>query len=288
MGPDELGLLFGAFIQTETGQKAKEGTGLGLHISQAMVQLMGGVIEVESEPGRGTCFHFALPLKTLAPSELPPADAGAVVGLLEGQASRRILVVDDRADNRDLLRDLLAGWGFEVRVAVDGVEALEAWEEWQPELVWMDLRMPRMDGREAVARIRALEAERALPRTPVFALSASVLEVDRTTVLKAGFDDFIFKPFQERQIAETLETHMDIRFRRSTPEATVKEAALGPETLAGHGEAWEGDLRRALVMGDPEEAMRVLEASGDAALIRQAAPFIQGYRFGELLVLLDH
>jgi signal transduction histidine kinase/ligand-binding sensor domain-containing protein/CheY-like chemotaxis protein len=236
MGPGELDQLFRAFIQTETGQKAKEGTGLGLHISQAMVQLMGGRIEVESEPGAGSCFQFALPFKTLGLEELPHTGAGAVLGLAEGQASRKILVVDDRADNRDLLRDLLAGWGFEVRVAVDGVAAVAAWEAWQPDLVWMDLRMPRMDGREAVAKIRALEVERKLPRTPVFALSASVLEIDRTTVLSAGFDDFIFKPFQELQIAETLETHMDIRFRRTLPEDAPKpETALQPETLARGG-----------------------------------------------------
>jgi CheY-like chemotaxis protein len=257
-----------------------------------MVRLMGGEVEVESEVGKGTVFRFALPMKEVAAGQ-GRKESGVVLGLDEGQGQPKVLVVDDRADNRDLLRELFTGWGFEVREAVDGQDGVDVWESWKPDVVWMDLRMPRLDGPEAVKRIRAREAELGLTRTPIFALSASVLETERGSVIAAGFDEFIFKPFKEAQLAEALEKYTGVRFRRKETEKEKekeKEEAGVPkaETLKPLPEEWKVGFRTALLLGDSDEALRFLGELEDRSLARRIEPLIQGYRFEELLQMMDN
>nr|MCU0570801.1 PAS domain-containing protein [Oculatellaceae cyanobacterium Prado106] len=155
---DEFDHLFQPFVQTGSGLRSREGTGLGLAISRQFIRLMGGEIEVSSQIGVGSAFRFAI--------QLPPADSSEVVvshgdrrvlRLAPGQPHYRILVVDDRPENCELLRQLLSIVGFEVRTAANGEEAIAQWQSWHPHLIWMDMRMPIMDGYEATRRIRFLE-----------------------------------------------------------------------------------------------------------------------------------
>jgi signal transduction histidine kinase/FixJ family two-component response regulator len=284
MSPEEAAGLFGAFVQAEAGRHAGEGTGLGLHISQAMVRLMGGEITVQSTPGKGTRFHFALPL-TEAGLVPAPQKEGIILGLEAGPQARA-LVADDRADNRILLREVLEGWGLEVAEASDGRETLEVWEAEPVGIVCLDLRMPVMSGLEAAREIRRREAATGRTRTVILALSASVLETDRTEVLAAGFDDYILKPFRESDLASALERHGGLRFRRAEtrPEAAPALSASDFQALPGD---WVAAFRRCLRLGDADEARSLLPSLGRPDLAQKLEQFLEAFRFEDLLDLTE-
>jgi CheY-like chemotaxis protein len=132
-----------------------------------------------------------------------------VIGLESGQPQYRILVVDDRLESRVLLVKLLTSVGFEVLEAVNGQEAIELWSSWEPHLIWMDMRMPVMDGYEATKRIKADLKGQA---TAIVALTASAFEEERSVVLSAGCDDFVRKPFRESVIFEKMAQHLGVRY----------------------------------------------------------------------------
>ncbi|WP_414563226.1 MULTISPECIES: ATP-binding protein [unclassified Anabaena] len=158
ISPEELDMLFAAFGQTETGRKSQQGTGLGLAISRKYVQLMGGDISVSSTLGRGSTFTFNIQIALALSEEIPPQTIQRqVVGLAPEQPEYRILVVDDVMESRLVIVKLLTAIGFVVREAKNGEEAIAQWLEWQPHLIFMDMRMPVMDGYEATKIIKARE-----------------------------------------------------------------------------------------------------------------------------------
>jgi CheY-like chemotaxis protein/anti-sigma regulatory factor (Ser/Thr protein kinase) len=211
MAQDELETVFEPFVQSTAGQQAQVGAGLGLAISHKFIQLMGGEISVQSQPGKGTTFAFHIPVETVmvvAPQEQEDMSL-EVVGLEPGQPSYRLLVVDDMPDTRLLIMELLKPLGFEVREAENGQEAITLFEEWKPDLIWMDIRMPVMDGLEATRRIKATQAGST---TPIIAVTASVFDEDRAQILESGCDDFLRKPFSSMDIYKKLIEHLGVRF----------------------------------------------------------------------------
>jgi len=204
---DEIAKLFQPFVQTASGRQAKEGTGLGLVITQQLIRLMGGQIAVQSRRGEGTTFRFDIELPE-ATERVIRHEAKRVIGLAAGERNR-IAVVDDTRDNRVLLRKLLESVGFEVRDAANGQDAVELWRTWHPDLIFMDQRMPIMDGSEATRIIRAAEKE---THTPVIALTASVFEHERESILLNGADAFVVKPFAEETIFDVIARHVGVRF----------------------------------------------------------------------------
>jgi signal transduction histidine kinase/CheY-like chemotaxis protein len=221
IAPEELGQLYEPFSQTTSGQRAGRGTGLGLPISQQFVSLMGSSIIVESEVGQGSTFTFEVPVELAGPQDILVAEpAQRVAGLAPGEPTYRILVVDDSVENRALLSQMVAGIGVEVQTADDGQAAIEIHQEWQPHLIWMDIRMPGMDGYEATRRIKA-DGD---PKTVVIAVTASVFEEERELVLAAGCDDFVRKPFSEAEIFDKMAEHLGIAY---TYEARELDAAEG-------------------------------------------------------------
>ena len=236
----ELPRLFEPFTQTDSGQRTKEGTGLGLALSRDLARLMDGDITVMSEPGRGSSFtvEIALPeaaLQTIAEVK----DRRRVVSLAAGQAPMRVLVVDDTALNRTVLTRLLEAVGFEVRAAAGGEEAVALWESWEPHFIWMDKRMPGVDGLEATRRIRARERDR---HVPIIALSASALEHERSDILAAGCDDFVAKPFRESMIFTKMREHLGIEYAYESATRNVLVVdddwicrQVAQELLRGHG-----------------------------------------------------
>ena len=282
--------LFSAFTQTSAGKASREGTGLGLHISQVLVGLMGGRIEVESETGKGSAFRFSLPLEAVEPAGTGSSGEGTVLGPVPGQTPLRMLVVDDHRDNRELLKGLLGRWGQEVREAADGAEAVSIWEAWRPQVVWMDLRMQGLDGWEAADAIRKREALLGLERTLVLAVSASVLDVDRESLLRGGFDEFIRKPFLEAQIAEFLEKRTGIAFQRqeaapprSGPEAGGMDAAW----LLSLPEPWRARFRQCLILGDLPAALALLKDAEGGVEALAIERLVREFRFEELLTRLE-
>ncbi|MCK5521636.1 MAG: AAA family ATPase [Thiomargarita sp.] len=207
---NELDQLFEAFVQTSTGKQTSEGTGLGLTISRQFVQLMGGEMIVKSEVGRGTTFEFSLQCQLAEASDIKKTTSKKqVIALVQNQPRYRILVVDDKWPSRQLLIKLLSPLGFEIQAAENGQEAIEIWEKWQPHLIWMDMRMPVMDGYEATQRIKAQLSGQA---TAIIALTASALEEERAIVLDAGCDDMLRKPFRESNIFEVMHKHLGVRY----------------------------------------------------------------------------
>ncbi len=207
----ELKRLFEPFEQTGSGQYSIGGTGLGLAISRKLVRVMGGELEVTSAVGEGSVFRFAIRLSAGGEAGLP-AEPRRVLRLAPDQPPLRVLVADDAEDNRILLRRLLGRVGFEVREAADGGEALDTWASWRPHLIWMDMRMPVMDGYEATRRLRRAESKRAGDRTAVIALTATAFEHDRRQILAAGCDEMVTKPFREATIFDKLAEYLEARF----------------------------------------------------------------------------
>ncbi len=223
---EELDRLFEPFEQTGSGRFSIGGTGLGLAISRKLVRMLGGELEVASVVAEGSTFGFAIRLPAGGEVSLP-AEPRRVLRLAPDQPRLRILVVDDAEDNRILLRRLLAQVGFEVREATTGGEALEIWESWRPHLIWMDMRMPVMDGCEATRRLRHAESKRAGDRTAIIALTATAFEHDRSKALAAGCDEMVTKPFREEAIFDQLAEHLGARFvyEEARPVAAVSDGS---------------------------------------------------------------
>ncbi len=210
ISPQEFPKLFQIFTQAQAGKESQEGTGLGLAISQKFVQLMGGEIQVESQLNQGTTFRFQIPAQRIQNSPDKPTEAHRIVsGLVKGQPTYKLLTVDDKEVNRKLLIQLLQPLGFEIKEAGNGLEAIAIWNQWEPHLIWMDMRMPVMDGYEATKYIKSTTKGNA---TAIIALTASVLEEEKAIVLSAGCDDFIRKPFTENNIFEALTKHLGVKY----------------------------------------------------------------------------
>ncbi|MCU0545901.1 MAG: response regulator [Oscillatoriaceae cyanobacterium Prado104] len=213
----EIDTLFDAFVQTEAGKKSADGTGLGLTITKKYVEIMGGDIQCSSVLGAGTIFKFKIKIAPAISSEITVTTLQRAIALEPNQPVYRILAVDDNQENRLLLIKILQPIGFEVREAENGLQAVEIWESWQPHLIWLDTRMPVMNGLEAVRQIRSQEQNRqqgqpAQSRCVIIALTASTFEENRGEIIAAGCNDFVRKPFQEQIIFEKMACYLGVRY----------------------------------------------------------------------------
>ncbi|HEY9596476.1 MAG TPA: PAS domain S-box protein [Cyanophyceae cyanobacterium] len=235
IAPEELESLFDAFVQTKTGQQVQEGTGLGLAITYKFVQLMGGTIAVQSKLGHGTLFQFNVKISPVCSADIPVEQpTRRIIALEPNQPRYRILLVDDALDNRQLLIKLLSPLGFELREACNGLEAIDIWQQWQPHVILMDMRMPVMDGYEATKRIKSTIQGQA---TAIVAVTASSFEQEQSVILSVGCNGFIRKPFRAASIFDALHNHIGVRYvyeesvAASTP-VTTKANVLSAEALA--------------------------------------------------------
>jgi CheY-like chemotaxis protein len=214
--------ILSPFVQLADRPPTEAGTGLGLAICKQHVELMGGEICVAGELDKGSIFHFDIPVAVLPAEEVAAKpQIGRVIGLIEGQPRYRILIAEDQAENRLLLHELLGPLGFDLREAVNGREAVAICEQWRPHLIWMDIRMPGMDGMEATRRIKATEAGTAIR---IIAVTAHALEEERKEILAAGCDDLIRKPYRITDIYEVLAKHLGVRFQYAEQEARAAAA----------------------------------------------------------------
>ena len=233
---------------------------------------MGGDLSVESVPGQGSCFAFTLPLPPAALGELAaPAAQTPVLGLEPGQPVCRVLIVDDLADNRVPLRALLETLNpqppvLELREAADGQEAVNLWDDWQPRLIFMDMRMPLLSGQEATRQIRSRQAARpgAVPSV-IVALTASAFEEQRERVLASGCDAFARKPFQAEELFGLMERLVGLRFLR-TSDPTPRPSLSRDELIGRYcatPEPWRRELGQAVALGDFGRINSLLDALRD-------------------------
>ncbi|MES9855129.1 MAG: ATP-binding protein [Sedimenticola sp.] len=203
--------IFEPFVQSMHNPSNTKGTGLGLSITQSFVTLFGGDIKLMSRTGEGTLFFVELPVTVADADDIDSAVAvlPAVLGLEPGQKAWRILVVEDNADNRLLLSSMLTQAGFDVKEAENGKEALNLFQQWLPHFIWMDMRMPVMDGYEATSKIRSQPDG---DKVSIVALTASVFSEQREKVLSSGCDDIRYKPFQPYEIFDAIKQQLGVRY----------------------------------------------------------------------------
>ena len=214
IAPEAQARLFKAFSQADGSTSRRfGGTGLGLAISKQLVELMGGRIDIVSEPGRGSTFSFTarlLPVAGTAPATISTKAAYQEGAALPPGVSRgRVLLVEDNRVNQELAKAMLDHLGFEVDTAADGKAGLAAASTRHYDAVLMDCQMPEMDGFQAAAAIRLREAGEsasasASRRVPILALTANAMQDDRERCLAVGMDDYLAKPFTKDQLGEML------------------------------------------------------------------------------------
>ncbi|MEA5576734.1 response regulator [Anabaena sp. UHCC 0451] len=258
ISPAELHHLFNPFVQTESGRASHQGTGLGLVITHKFVQLMGGNIQAESTVGKGSIFNFTIRFRpVLSHAVSSSLSTPKIIALAPEQKHYKIMIADDIETNRQLLVKLLQPIGFEVREAKDGKEAITLWQEWHPHLIWMDMRMPELNGYAATKIIRQLSQEQNKP-VIIIALTASVFEEERAEIKAAGCDDMVRKPLQSQIIFDKIAEFLQVKYIYSDSE--VKSAK--PVNLAS-------SKVKILIAEDnlvnQKVAVRILEKLGQSA-----------------------
>ena len=225
---DQVNKLFQAFEQVGDRKRQSEGTGLGLAISQRIVQLMGGEIQVESQLGVGSTFYFevALPIATDWAQKSSVKDGRTIIGY-EG-ASRHILIVDDRWENRSVLVNLLEPIGFTFTEAENGQAGLEKAREKLPDLIITDLAMPIMDGFELLKQLRNSQE---LKRLKVLVSSASVAQIDQQMSIEAGGDDFLTKPVDAEELLMLVAKHLQLTWKYDATELSTSDNKLSATEL---------------------------------------------------------
>jgi PAS domain S-box-containing protein len=287
----QLQRIFEPFIQAGHSLEGAKGTGLGLAITRSFVELMGGRISVESEPDKGSLFRVELPAALAETGETRAAAAARpdVLGLAQGQPEWRILVVEDNPDNRLLLTSLLKQTGFQVSEAEDGQEAVSLFEHWRPHFIWMDIRMPVMDGYEATRRIRQLPGGDAVK---IVALTASVFKEQHEKILQTGCDDVVHKPFQLHELFEAMGRLLgvDYLYEDKQEEVAVKPPVkLTREQLLNLSPDLRNELHEAAILLDDRGVSEVAEQIAEiepetATALRQLT---EHFAFDQILRLLE-
>ena len=283
------GHLFKAFVQAEAGHHAQEGTGLGLAICQEYTRLMGGRITALEAPTGGALFRLDLPTRQARTEQVGDyrVSPHQVIGLEPDQPIYRILVIDDDLETQEILQLLLEDVGFKVTLANNGKAGIAAFQAWHPDLIWMDINMPVMDGYETTRKIRQRQkglkwrngtaavqgagcrVQEAAPSTKadlapapgpkIIALTASAFEEDRARILAAGCDDFVRKPFQEQEIFAILAKHLGVQYRyKASPSAAVGKPDPLSINLHDMEDDWIADLHRASIRADRDWLLRLI------------------------------
>ncbi|MEW5856020.1 MAG: AAA family ATPase [Cyanobacteriota bacterium] len=205
---EQLEAIFLPFQQAGKDNHKIEGTGLGLAISHQLVQMMGGELKVKSTLGKGSIFGFDLDLPEVTQSvNSANVSERSIIGFVGSQ--QKVLVVDDKWENRSILVNLLEPLGFEVLEATDGLDGLNKAREFKPDVIFMDLVMNVMDGFEATRRLKMLPEFKNII---VIAISASVFDFDRKQSQEVGCDDFLPKPIREAELLEKLSLHLELEW----------------------------------------------------------------------------
>ena len=279
---DDHSRIFEPFVQAGKLSRQK-GTGLGLAITKKFVELMGGTIQLESAPGKGSLFRVEIPVRELERSDMPASlvQRGRIIGLEPGQPEYRVLIVEDEEENWQLLARLLEGTGFNVQVATDGATGIDKFLTWHPHFIWMDWRLRGINGLEATRRIRELDGGRDVK---IVILSAFAFTEYREKALASGVDDFVGKPFRAEEIFDSLARHLGVRYRyrKALTENTTR--ALGRAELMGLPAELRKELADAIVSLDTAWITKIIQciSEQDAALSATLSHYAQTFTYSPI------
>lgn len=227
IAPADQAKVFDPFEQVNTRGK-QTGTGLGLTIVQQFALLLGGEVALRSAKGKGSTFQVSLPVlltQDAAPHANATSSIDRILGITPGYGAPRILVVDDQTESTLLARHLLEKVGFKVEVAEDGIAGISVFKQWKPHLIFMDWRMPSLDGAQACQEIRRLPGG---DQVPIVGLTASVMQGEADLLVEAGMDDFLPKPYRAEHLYECLGRHLGLTYIYSPPEDLAEQKPPRP------------------------------------------------------------
>jgi signal transduction histidine kinase/CheY-like chemotaxis protein len=286
----QLERIFDKFEQVGKVEDHKAGTGLGLAISRSYAELLRGRIGVTSVEGKGSCFSVDLLLQSVskpplkdAPRQLSPPS------LPPGSVAYRMLIVDDKPADRLLLRHILEAVGLQVFEAANGEQGVAQCQLCQPDIVWMDLRMPYMDGYQATQQIRAAGGGLACK---IIAVSAAVFDEDRKKTRDAGCDGFLHKPYRDADVYRLLEEHLSPSFTRQIAwrpaDASAKKRHLQASDLEELPTAYRQQLCTSVIEGDIAALQALLQArqAQHPHVVAELLEMVHQYRLEQMVDLL--
>lgn len=259
--PEDQARILEPFVQVES-QRKQQGTGLGLAITRQFVDLMGGTLSLNSTPGQGSTFRVEFDAVLAYPEDIPSPQiaGGEVIRLSADQNACRVLVVEDQPENRRLLTTLLESVGFLVRPANNGAEAVQAFAEWQPHFIWMDWRLPVLDGIKATHQIRAMAGG---DQVRIVVVTASIFKEDDEQLATAGFDGIVHKPFYPEQIFEVMERLLGVSYERAMPGASIQvQSELSADAMASLPALLRHQLAHAIELLDGDGITQAVNAIG--------------------------
>ncbi|MGE4499251.1 MAG: ATP-binding protein [Hydrogenovibrio sp.] len=271
---------------------SQKGTGLGLAITRQFVNMMGGDIHVQSKPDEGSIFSFSIQVKH-ATTDVDLISHGGpggktVISLADGEPEWRILVVEDQLENQLLIQKILKQIGFQVKIAENGAKGIELFQTWQPHFIWMDRRMPVMDGLTATRKIRHLPGG---DQVKIVALTASVFKDQRDEVMEAGSDDFVRKPYRPEELYDCMAHHLPLHYRYAEDGELEDEGSkllnLSTQDMAQLSETLRDSLYRAAVIGDAQSITEIIQTLPEAqiALASGLRKLVDAYRFDLIMEL---
>lgn len=293
---EQINDIFDPFKQIEsnkiknTGQK---GTGLGMSISKQFVEMMGGHISVKSEVNKGSIFLFTLQVKKATEQIMAKEhQKGKIIGIdqEQGKQSYRVLIVEDHNDSAALLQKLLSNAGFDVQIAENGAIAVDKFKQWYPHFIWMDRRMPVMDGIESTIQIRRLKGGDIVK---IVALTASALKEDQEEIMKHGFDDFVRKPYIINEIFDCMAGLLNLTYLYEQTEIQNNSAVQSQVTATSFHKIpaeLKAALKDASIELDIEKLQELAEqvAELDEELAIQIRQIINSFNFDNLINVLDN
>ncbi|MGD0281632.1 MAG: response regulator [Dissulfurispiraceae bacterium] len=252
---------------------------------------MGGDITASSVVGKGTIFRiefFVEPVGILTDNEEGPLRH--VISLKAQQEPSRILVTDDKSENRKVLVSLLSSVGFVAREACDGQEAVNVFKEWEPDLILMDMHMPVMDGFEAIRQIRAADPGK---KTVIIAITASAFEEMRKNVMASGFDDFIVKPFRIDEVLEKISHFLKVEYvyeaKEEQPAGQGQSDSQRQVSLAGLPVELLRQMHRATLSGDMDRLDILIKEvhSHDVEVASTLRKFADDFKYETIAAMLQ-
>ncbi len=271
---------------------SQKGTGLGLAITRQFVNMMGGDIHVQSKPDEGSIFSFSIQVKH-ATTDVDLISHGGpggktVISLADGEPEWRILVVEDQLENQLLIQKILKQIGFQVKIAENGAKGIELFQTWQPHFIWMDRRMPVMDGLTATRKIRQLPGG---DQVKIVALTASVFKDQRDEVMEAGSDDFVRKPYRPEELYDCMARHLPLHYRYAEDGELEDEGSkllnLSKQDMTQLSETLRDSLYHAAVIGDAQSITEIIQTLPEAqiALASGLRKLVDAYRFDLIMEL---